>query len=79
MKNNPLEKKKKKKRQNLFLYGLFPEAIVIKIQSYFRESYFQNLNLDKKFSAEWIKKTGSRLSGFEASQYSEKYIEILVK
>lgn len=35
---------------------------------------FENLNLDKKLSAEWIKKTGLRLS----SQYSEKCIEMLI-
>lgn len=39
---------------------------------------FENLNLDKKLSAEWIKKTGLRLSFFEASQYSEKCIEMLI-
>lgn len=67
------------KRGKKILYGLFPEAIVLKRQSYFCESCFLNLNLDKKFSAKWMKRTSLRLSGFEVSQYSEKYIEILVK
>lgn len=39
---------------------------------------FENLNVDKKLSAEWIKKTGLRLSFFEASQCSEKCIEMLI-